>query len=261
MPVAVVTGSASGIGQATALQFSQAGFSVVLHTRGNLRGLQGTAASIADLDLPGVKTLCISGDIRCPRACRDLVQAAFTWQEGVDAWVNNAGADVLTGPSSRLSFDERLSLLMDVDVQGTIRLSRLVAEQMQRALSSKSGGPSLPSITNVGWDQADLGMEGTPGELFCTTKSAVMAFSRAFAMSVAPGIRVNCVAPGWIQTSWGESAASPYWDQRARDEALLGRWGTPDDVAQAILWLASDQSQFVNGHCLPVNGGRRFTRP
>lgn len=258
MPVVVVTGSASGIGRATALQFAQAGYSVVLHTRSNLVGLQQTAADIAELAVPDSTTLCISGDIRCSRTCRSVVDAAFAWKGVVDAWVNNAGADVLTGSASRLSFEDKLALLLAVDVRGTIRLCKLVAKRMQQ---QGTLNPAVPSITNIGWDQAELGMEGTPGELFCTTKSAVMAFSRAFAMSVAPKIRVNCVAPGWIQTSWGESAASPYWDQRARDEALLNRWGTPEDVAQAIHWLASDQAQFVNGACLPVNGGRRFTRP
>ena len=268
MPIAVVTGSASGIGRATAIQFAQAGYSVVLHTRSNLAGLQRTAASIAKLSIPHVGTRCVSGDIRCPRVCRDLVQTAFAWQDGVDVWVNNAGADVLTGAASQLSFDEKLELLLDVDVRGTIRLSRFAAQRMLVTAkrgdissgdsSSDEDSRALPSIINIGWDQAELGMEGTPGELFCTTKSAVMAFSRAFAMSVAPAIRVNCVAPGWIQTSWGASAASPYWDQRARNEALLERWGTPEEVASTIFWLASEHAAFVNGQCLPVNGGRRF---
>ncbi len=71
-------------------------------------------------------------------------------------------------------------------------------------------------------------------------------------------MRVNCVAPGWIKTAWGEQAASEYWERRAREECTLGRWGNPLDVARAIVWLAGPASEFVNGQIISVNGGRRF---
>ena len=76
-------------------------------------------------------------------------------------------------------------------------------------------------------------------------------------MTVAPHVRVNCVAPGWIKTAWG-SESSDYWDNRARDESLLGRWGTAEDVANTIGWLADADAEFINGQCINVNGGRRF---
>lgn len=86
-----------------------------------------------------------------------------------------------------------------------------------------------------------------------------MAFTSSLAMSAAPMVRVNCVAPGWIKTAWG-AVSSDYWATTcAKGESLLGRWGTPEDVARTISWLVSPAAEFVNGQCIAVNGGRRFT--
>src|SRR5690606_39848798 len=103
-------------------------------------------------------------------------------------------------------------------------------------------------------DQADVGMEGDSGEMFATVKGAVMAFTRSLAKSLAPTVRVNCLAPGWIRTKWS-GGGSGYWDRRARGEALVGRWGTAEDVAAAAVYLASPAASFITGHVLPINGG------
>ena len=97
-------------------------------------------------------------------------------------------------------------------------------------------------------------MAGDSGELFATIKGAVMAFSRSLAQSLAPEVRVNCLAPGWVKTAWGDGA-SQYWQDRARDESLVGRWGTPTDIAQAACFLVSPAAAFINGQVLNVNGG------
>lgn len=99
-------------------------------------------------------------------------------------------------------------------------------------------------------------MEGDSGQLFAATKGAVMAFTRSLARSLGPAVRVNTVAPGWIRTAWGEQA-SEVWQQRARREAMLGRWGEPADVAAAVTWLVSPEASWVTGQVLPVNGGFR----
>lgn len=257
-PVAVVTGSSSGIGRATAVALSRRGYAVVLHARSNLAGLQEVAAELqSEGSASSDHVVCLTGDIACPRACHDMVAAACGWRGRVDAWVNNAGADVLTGNARQQPFAVRLQRLWEVDVQGTVRLSRLIAPRMLSQSPRDVVSPPLPCIVNLGWDQAQLGMEGEPGQLFGTTKAAVAAFTMSLALS-HPGIRVNCVAPGWIQTEWGQTSASGYWAQRAADESLQQRWGTADDVAHTIAWLVSDSSGFVNGQTIAVNGGRRY---
>jgi 3-oxoacyl-[acyl-carrier protein] reductase len=107
----------------------------------------------------------------------------------------------------------------------------------------------------MGWDQAESGMAGDSGELFAAVKGAVMAATRSLAKSLAPQVRVNCIAPGWIRTEWGEQASAE-WQERAKRESLLDRWGRPEDVARVACFLASPAAEFINGHIIPVNGGR-----
>jgi 3-oxoacyl-[acyl-carrier protein] reductase len=115
-------------------------------------------------------------------------------------------------------------------------------------------------IINIGWDQTQGGMEGDSGEMFSAVKGAVTAFTGSLAKSLAPRVRVNCLAPGWIRTQWGEQA-SRYWQERARNESLLNRWGTPEDVAQAACFLASPAANFMTGQTLKINGGFRHAIP
>lgn len=255
--VAVVTGSSSGIGQAIAIRLAKSGADVLIHARSNQSGLSQTAASIL---ASGGKTDSILADIASQSDSESFVEKAWSWKGKVDIWCNIAGADVLTGEIRELDFEEKMRLLWETDVLGTIRLSRLVGKRMREA-KSNSVGPAAspivrPTIINMGWDQVDFGMSGDSGEMFTAIKGAVMAFTKSLARSLAPDVRVNCLAPGWIRTEWGEGA-SGYWNNRAISESLLGRWGVPSDVAEAAYFLASSQASFLTGHVLPVNGGFR----
>ena len=159
-----------------------------------------------------------------------------------------AGADVLTGEPAKWPFERKLEELLKVDVVATMTLCRGIG----RWMAGRAGG----TIVTIGWDQAATGMEGDSGELFATSKGAVMAFTRSLSRSLAPSVRVNCVAPGWIRTAWGEGA-SEVWQERARRESMLGRWGVPEDIAAAVHWLVSPEAAFVTGQVLAVNGGFR----
>jgi 3-oxoacyl-[acyl-carrier protein] reductase len=246
--VSVVTGSSSGIGRAVAIELAKRGDFLVLHGNRNLSGLQSTADQALSSGSAGV--LAITADLQCIASVHELVRSSFARFGYVDAWVHMAGADVLTGNSRQLRFKDKLEQLWRTDVCGMMNLSRLVSDRML----NQPQRPHLPNMIHIGWDQSSTGMEGDSGQLFCTIKAAVAAFSRSLAMSVAPKIRVNCVAPGWIKTEWG-AAASPGWESRATGESMLDRWGEPNDIAKAIAWLCSSDSSFVNGQTICVNGG------
>src|SRR5262245_22807136 len=109
-------------------------------------------------------------------------------------------------------------------------------------------------VLNVGWDQAESGTEGDSGELFAAAKGAATGSSRSLALNLAAQVRVNCVAPGWIRTGWGE-AASAAWQERVVRETPLRRWGQPEDVAALARWAASPAAAYVTGQVLRVNGG------
>ncbi|EAQ77903.1 SDR family NAD(P)-dependent oxidoreductase [Blastopirellula marina] len=243
--IAVVTGSSSGIGRAIALRLAASGAKVVVHAGRNQAGADSVCDEILRLGGESQALVC---DFRDRDARLRFVAAAWEIWGGVDYWVNNAGADVLTGANRELTFSEKLQLLWQVDVEATIELSREIGRRLRDSQRDAA------AIVNIGWDQSERGMEGDSGEMFATTKSAITAFSRSLARTLAPQVRVNVVAPGWIKTSWGETA-SEIWSQRAIAESLLQRWGTPADIAAAVEFLVSPDSAFITGHVLPVNGG------
>jgi len=239
---ALVTGASGGIGGQIARELASEGANLILHTHRNATTAKSLADEISEF---GPRAEVVECDFSDTQKCLDFADAV--WQiASLDILVNNAGVDVLTGEAADWSFAKKLEHLWQVDVRATIELSRSFGEKMQERGSGV--------IINIGWDQAEHGMAGDSGEMFATVKGAVMAFTRSLAKSLSPQVRVNCVAPGWIQTDWGKGA-SEYWQKRARTESLVDRWGTPDDVANAVRFLTSPAASFINGQILNVNGG------
>lgn len=240
---AVVTGSSSGIGRAIALELASGGAHVLVHARQNGQGAEEVALHARSL---GRETRVVLADLGEPEEQNRLVEAAWEWR-AIDIWINNAGSDVLTGEAADWSFEEKLAALWKVDVVATLRLSRTAGQRMRER------GHGV--ILNMGWDQVEMGMAGDSGELFGATKGAVMAATPSLAKSLAPEVRVNCIAPGWIRTEWGQRASAE-WQERAKGESLLRRWGQPEDVAHVACFLASPAAEFINGQVISINGGR-----
>lgn len=262
----VVTGASSGIGQAIAIRLAESERAASRHSRflvhycRNRDGAESTADAIRER---GQDAEIIAADLAEPNDVQRLARDGFELLGSVQTWVNNAGLDVLTGTASEWSFDEKLQKLLAVDLQGTIALSRLVGEQLKQQIAIQERSDSVvPSITFIGWDQAPLGMEGDAGMMFGPVKAAVMAFSASLAQTLAPRVRVNTVSPGWTQTAWGETT-SVYWDDRAKHQSLMNRWGRPEDIAEAVAYLTAPKNNFVTGQNINVNGGwnRRFDGP
>jgi 3-oxoacyl-[acyl-carrier protein] reductase len=236
---AVVTGASSGIGRAIAVAFAAAGARVGI---GFFRSSEA-ARALAD-ELGPVHPL-LQADLSTPDGCTSIVEQAFGTLEKVDVWVNNAGADVLTGEAARWPAERKLQALLELDLKGTVRCSRLVAARM------RPGG----CIVNVGWDHATVdGMAGDDPELFAAVKAGVLGFSKSFARSVAPDVRVNVLCPGWIETAFAAGADRHLYAEVAANTPLR-RWGRPEDVAAAAVWLASPAAAFVTGQAVNVNGG------
>ncbi|MEE2935769.1 MAG: SDR family oxidoreductase [Planctomycetota bacterium] len=244
---AVVSGASSGIGRAIAVGLAESGLDrLIVHFRENCRGAEETAQMARS---HGCETTTLNGDLSIAADRQHLCREAFLRLGVIHTWIHNAGADVLTGDAAGESFEQKLDRLWQVDVRGTILLARAVATEMRRKAT-----PLPPSMIFIGWDQACAGMEGDAGMMFGSTKASIMAFASSFAQTLAPQIRVNTIAPGWIQTSWGTETRG-YWDRRARQQSLMNRWGTPADVARAAVYLADPENSFLTGQTIAVNGG------
>jgi 3-oxoacyl-[acyl-carrier protein] reductase len=239
---ALVTGSTSGIGRAIALELAAAGAAVIVHGRRS-----EAAEEVADVIAESGGTAdVLQGDLLQLEECRRMVAVAWEQWGPIDIWINNAGADVLTGEAADWPFAHKLRELIAVDLEATMLMSRDIGKRMQEAGSG--------TIVNIGWDKAEIGMAGDSGQLFAAVKGAVAAFSKSLALTLAPEVRVNCLAPGWIKTGWGQQA-SEKWHELVADETPLERWGTPEDVAGAVRWLVSPAAAFITGQVIRVNGG------
>jgi 3-oxoacyl-[acyl-carrier protein] reductase len=242
--VVLVTGASSGIGRAIALGAARAGADVLLTYRSNETGAREAAGAIEGL---GRQAFVARLDVADPDSVRALGGAVRNGPGHVDAWVNNAGADILTGGAEALSTLEKLDLLLRVDLRGTMVASWQAAEIL-------AAQPDGGTIINMSWDHVATGMAGTNPQLFAAVKGGVLAFSKALARSVAPRVRVNIVAPGWIETSFGSGVDEDTYRSVAASTPLR-RWGTPDDVAGAVLFLASPAAAFITGETIYVGGG------
>jgi 3-oxoacyl-[acyl-carrier protein] reductase len=241
--VAVVTGGSSGIGQAIAIACAEAGADLVVSYQHNRSGAEETVRRIVEA---GRTAHSVQIDISREAEVERLAGAVRERFGRADVWINNAGADILTGRGAKLSPLEKLDLLLAVDVRGTV-LASWAAVRLMRA---GAGGV----ILNMSWDHVTQGMKGENPILYSAAKGAIASFSRSLACEVAPQIRVNILAPGFIETAFGEEADAS-WRHEVVERTPLARWGVPDDVAQAAVFLASDQARFLTGQTLAVNGG------
>jgi len=241
--VVLVTGGSSGIGQAIALACAGSGADVAITYRANRAGADDTINGITAL---GRRSAARALDLTSEAD----IQALAPWMRDtfghVDTWINNAGADILTGDAATLTPQRRLDLLLTVDLRGTILASWEAVTLMQ--------AQGRGSIINMSWDHVVSGMAGTNPQLFAAVKGGVLAFSKSLARSVAPAIRVNVIAPGWIETSFGEGVEETV-RRSVAESTPLRRWGTPDDVAGAAVYLASPAADFLTGQTIMVGGG------
>lgn len=239
---AVVTGASGGIGRAIALAFAREGAKLVVNYN---NGALAAAECVAEITTRGGEACAIGADVTDAKAVQKLVDEAKSVLGGIDVWANIAGADILTGDGARASDADKLARLIDVDLRGTIQCCWAASPEISR------GG----SIINLSWDLALTGMKGRNPEMFAAVKAGVTGYTRSLARSLAPDIRVNEIAPGWIETAFAETEMDAAYRDRVIEQTPMARFGRPEDVAAVAVYLASDESSFVTGQTLKVNGG------
>ena len=242
--IVLVTGASSGIGRAIALACARAGADLVITYRRNRAGVDETAGAIRAL---GRRVEPLPLDLADESQIGALGAGARAAFGRIDAWINNAGADILTAEFGRRSRRDKLDLVLAIDLRGTILASWAAVELMR---DQPAGGV----ILNMSWDHVSFGMEAENPGLYAAAKGGILSFSKSLARDVAPRIRVNVLAPGFIETAFGVDA-DPRWRDEVVRRTPLARWGTPDDVAGAAVYLVSEEAAFLTGQTIMVNGG------
>jgi 3-oxoacyl-[acyl-carrier protein] reductase len=234
--VALVTGASRGIGAACAAALGEAGYKVAIHYRGSEDRAMALCTKI-----PGSKAF--KADLSDPAACQDLIKSVTAELGPISVLVNNAGVSI----DQVLPFakPEDFDTLLNTNLKPVFLLSKFAAKGMIRLK-----GGRIVNIASV------VGYTGNAGQsMYSATKGAITAFTKSIALDLAPfGILCNCVAPGFIQTDMTDALPD-----QAKDAAMakipLKRFGTPDDIASAVVFLAGDGSKYITGSTLHVNGG------
>jgi NAD(P)-dependent dehydrogenase (short-subunit alcohol dehydrogenase family) len=250
---ALITGGGTGIGRATAELFAREGAGVVIS--GRRRGeLEETARRVQEY---GGNALFVEGDVSRPDDAERMVRETAAGLGGIDILVNNAGIIVRDASVTSVSIED-WHRVVDIDLTGVFLVSRFALKQMLQA----GGGGAIVNVSSVSGIQADP--YAAP---YNAAKGGVNLLTKNMALDYAPqGIRVNAVCPGRIATPMPMSRLGPGEDwetvlaQWGRN-IPLGRVGWPEDVAQAVLFLASDEAAWITGTTLVVDGGATITHP
>ena len=249
--IAIVTGASSGIGRATALAFAKAGARVAAVARSRA-ALEALAAEVAALEPAAPPALVIVSDITGSGAPDRLVREVVAEAGGLDVLVNAAGI-IATAPTDQTT-DEVWDKMMDINVRAPFRLMRAAYPH----LKERTG--AVVNVSSVNGLRAFAGVS-----VYCASKAALDHLTRCAALDWAPdGVRVNAVNPGVTVTNLhrrGGMDEEKYaaFLERAKATHPLGRPGNPDEIASLILFLASDQSGWMTGETIPIDGGRHLT--
>ena len=237
---AVVTGGSRGIGRAICLKLAGQGANIVLNYAGNAAAAEETRAACEAL---GVRALAVQGDVADPAACNALLDTAIEALGQVDILVCNAGI-TRDNLLMRMS-DEEFQKVIDTNLKGTFHCMRAVIRPMMKKRRGR-----IISISSV------VGLMGNAGQInYAASKAGVIGMTRSLAREVASrGITVNAVAPGFIRTDMTD-VLSDAVKEGILHSIPLGKLGEAEDVANTVLFLASDEAAYITGQVLSVDGG------
>lgn len=246
-PVILITGGSRGVGAATARLAASRGYDVAISF---VRDESAAHSVVTDVQALGRRALAVRADNADPQQIADLFAAIDREFGRLDVLVNNAA---MLAPQSRLEDLDftRMQRMFTVNAIGPI----LCAQQAIKRMAYRHNRPG-GVVINISSASARL---GSPNEYvdYAATKGAIETFTIGFAKEVArDGIRVNCIRPGHIYTDMHASGGEPGRVDRVKDSIPIGRGGQPEEVARAVLWLASAEASFVTGTFLDVTGGK-----
>lgn len=240
---ALVTGASRGIGKAIALGLAARGFDMAVN---DIARQEDALRQVAgEIEASGRKALSLTADVSDKQAVDGLVESVVAEFGRIDAVVNNAGI-LIAGEVEALK-EEHWDQVMDVNAKGTFLVVQAVLPIMKR-----QRGGRIVNIASIG------GKHGAPGQAhYSASKAAMMGFTRVLAQEVGPlGITANCVCPGIILTDMGRvNLDDPEIRQAWQDKTAMRRIGDPEDVVGPVAFFASEDSAFVTGQTLNVDGG------
>ena len=245
-PVAIVTGGSRGIGRACALALGKRGYSVIVNFSANEEAAKSV---VHDIESAGGWALAVKGDVAKEDDIKHVFEMADTIGRLV-ALVNNAGIVDVQARVDEMSA-ERLTRMMTINIIGSF----LCAREAVKRMSTKHGGAG-GAIVNISSVAAQLGSPGLFVD-YAASKGAIDTFTKGLAIEVAAeGIRVNAVSPGIVDTDIHASGGLPDRIAQTRDAIPIKREGSPQEIANAVLWLLSEEASYTTGANLTVSGGR-----
>jgi NAD(P)-dependent dehydrogenase (short-subunit alcohol dehydrogenase family) len=240
---ALVTGSTRGIGRAIAEALAQAGATVIV----NGRSPDATAQAVAECTQQGLRAYGIDADLGDAASASTIVSQAIELLGGLDIVVNNAAISPYLGRPEKLPA-EQWSQILQVNVTAPF----LIAQAAGRYWIDAQQVGTIINIASIGGEVALSGLVG-----YCTSKAALIGMTRSLAVDWAKhAIRVNAIAPGYVETDFTERVRSlDQYYQAILDRTPLGRFAAASEIAGAAVFLASDAASYITGHVLAVDGG------
>ena len=237
---AIITGAARGIGRATAIKLASAGFNIVVNYCGSEQAARESEVLCKE---SGAETLVIRGDVAREEDCARIAEETLARFGSIDVLVNNAG---ITRDGLLMRMEEKdFMAVIDTNLKGTFLMTKAVSRQM---LKQRSG--RIINLASV------VGIAGNAGQVnYSASKAGIIGLTKSFALEVAAkGITVNAVAPGFIKTDITD-AMTDAAKENVQGSIPLRRMGTAEDVADVIAFLAGDESSYVTGQTICVDGG------
>lgn len=243
---ALITGGGTGLGRSIALEFAKGGADVVVTSR-NMANLEKVVEEIKAL---GRRSLAIATDVRVKEQVENMVKRTIDEFGRIDILVNNSG---INRKASLLDMTEEIwDDVLDTNLKAVFLCTQAVAKQMMERRYGKI--INMASIAGRGWNYPTLAN-------YCAAKAGVIELTKCYAKELGPyGINVNAIAPGLIKTGIYLAGRTPeqvkQFEEECRKTAVLGRLGAPEDIAKLAVFLAAEDSSFISGQTIPIDGGR-----